>query len=101
MEPLVEAHDEAELERALGSDARLIGINNRDLNTLEASFDTADQLINVLATDVNPQQCFVIQMNRFALGRAGHARSRPRSCAVTASTPASSLTASASAPAVG
>ena len=34
LEPLVEAHDERELEAALATDARLIGLNNRNLRTL-------------------------------------------------------------------
>ena len=35
MHALVEVHDEAELERALAADARIIGVNARDLRTLE------------------------------------------------------------------
>ncbi len=34
LEPLVEAHSEKELTAAIATDARLIGINNRDLRTL-------------------------------------------------------------------
>jgi len=43
MEPLVEVHTAQELDRALAVDARIIGVNNRDLKTLEVqpqlSFD--------------------------------------------------------------
>ena len=35
MTPLVEVHDEAELERALEAGARVVGVNARDLKTLE------------------------------------------------------------------
>jgi len=35
MTPLVEVHDEAELERALAAEARVVGVNARDLKTLE------------------------------------------------------------------
>jgi indole-3-glycerol phosphate synthase len=35
MTPLVEVHDEAELERAVAAEARVIGINARDLRTLQ------------------------------------------------------------------
>ena len=35
MTPLVEVHDEPELERALAAEARVIGVNARDLKTLE------------------------------------------------------------------
>ena len=44
LEPFVEAHDVRELDRALASDALLIGINNRDLGTLEVDVTRADRL---------------------------------------------------------
>jgi indole-3-glycerol phosphate synthase len=42
--PLVEVHDESELERALGAGARIIGVNNRDLKTLEVDLETSLRL---------------------------------------------------------
>lgn len=45
IEPLVEVHDEQELAMVLDTDARLIGINNRDLDTLEIDLDTTPRLL--------------------------------------------------------
>ncbi|KQC16211.1 MAG: indole-3-glycerol-phosphate synthase [Methanothrix sp.] len=44
MEPLVEVHNEAELEEALKTDARIVGINNRNLATLEVDLGTFERL---------------------------------------------------------
>jgi indole-3-glycerol phosphate synthase/phosphoribosylanthranilate isomerase/anthranilate synthase/indole-3-glycerol phosphate synthase/phosphoribosylanthranilate isomerase len=44
MAALVEAHDRRELDIALESGARLVGINNRDLRTLEVDTKRADGL---------------------------------------------------------
>jgi len=44
MDALIEVHDEAELDRALLLDARLIGINNRDLKTFETKLETTERL---------------------------------------------------------
>src|SRR6266403_5777951 len=44
LDVLVEVHDRAELDRALRLEARLIGINNRDLKTLKVDLHTAESL---------------------------------------------------------
>jgi len=44
MAALVEAHDSAEVEAAVKSGARIIGINNRDLRTFEVSLETSVEL---------------------------------------------------------
>jgi indole-3-glycerol phosphate synthase len=43
-EPLVEVHDRQEMEMALQTDADIIGINNRDLGTLEVDISTFERL---------------------------------------------------------
>jgi indole-3-glycerol phosphate synthase len=44
MDVLLEVHDEAEVRRAIGLDATLIGINNRDLKTFATDIGTAIRL---------------------------------------------------------
>ena len=44
MEVLLEVHTGKELEAALKTDARIIGINNRNLNTLEVDLGTFERL---------------------------------------------------------
>jgi indole-3-glycerol phosphate synthase len=47
MEPLVEVHTRAELDEALKTDAKIVGINNRNLNTLEVDLRTFERLAPV------------------------------------------------------
>ena len=51
LEPLVEAHDERELDAALATRARVIGINNRDLRTLDVDPERAVRLRHLVPED--------------------------------------------------
>ncbi|HEY6569489.1 MAG TPA: hypothetical protein VIZ22_04325, partial [Candidatus Limnocylindrales bacterium] len=51
LEPLVEAHDAREIEAALATDGRMIGINNRDLRTLDVDPEQAVRLRELIPGD--------------------------------------------------
>lgn len=52
MSALVETHNEAEVKTALNAGARVIGVNNRDLNTFEVDISTASRLRAHVPKDV-------------------------------------------------
>lgn len=52
LDVLVEVHDLPELERALETDARIIGINNRNLKTFEVDLHTTERLSEQLPDDI-------------------------------------------------
>jgi indole-3-glycerol phosphate synthase len=52
LDALVEVHDERELDRALAAGADLIGINNRNLKTLQVSLGTSFALAKLLPRNV-------------------------------------------------
>ncbi len=52
MAALVEVHNEAELERALKINAKLIGVNNRDLRTFHEDLNVTGQVAKLVPRDV-------------------------------------------------
>ena len=93
MDALVETHDEAELERALKLDAKIIGVNNRNLKDFTISLDNTVRLRPM----VPKEKCFVAesgiitdddirllkeqQVDAFLIGRALMEAKDPRSLA--------------------
>jgi indole-3-glycerol phosphate synthase len=55
MEPLVEVHTADELERVLAAGSRIVGVNNRNLHTLEVRVETSLELVEII-----PQDCIAV-----------------------------------------
>jgi indole-3-glycerol phosphate synthase len=52
LDALVEVHDTEELDRALAVDARIVGVNNRNLRTLDVDVGASDALIGRIPRQV-------------------------------------------------
>ncbi len=55
MEPLVEVHTRDELERALNAGVRILGVNHRDLRTMQVHLGTSLELIEAV-----PDECVAV-----------------------------------------
>ena len=93
MDALVETHDETEVERALKLDAKIIGVNNRNLKDFTISLDNTVRLRPMVAKE----KCFVAesgiitdddilvlkeqQVDAFLIGRALMEAKDPRALA--------------------
>ena len=51
MDVLMEVHNQDEMQCALNTDARLIGINNRNLRTFETSLKTTLDMLDMVPDD--------------------------------------------------
>ena len=55
MEPLVEVHERAELDRVVSAGAKIIGVNNRDLRDFQVHIETSLGLIEMI-----PEDCIAV-----------------------------------------
>lgn len=93
MSVLIEVHDKAELERALLLKSPLLGVNNRNLKTLEVSLDTAIELAALIPRDkikIAESGIFshadIVQLNTVGYGAFLVGESLMRQADVTAAT---------------
>ena len=55
IEPIVEVHSRGELDRALACDARIVGVNNRDLRDFSVHLETSLELVKAI-----PDECIAV-----------------------------------------
>lgn len=82
MDVLIEIHDEAELDRALTLDPMMVGVNSRNLKTLEVNLQTAFALVQKIpphilrvaesgiSTNAQLQSLFEVGYNAFLVGES-------------------------------
>jgi len=63
---LVEVHNKQELQIAVTSGAKIIGINNRNLDTFELDLNTTPSLLELLPKDWRKQNCIVSESGMFS-----------------------------------
>jgi indole-3-glycerol phosphate synthase len=63
MEALVEVHTRQELDTALSAGARIVGVNNRNLHTLEVRVETSFELIEAI-----PEECIAVSESGLRTG---------------------------------
>lgn len=54
LDALVETHSKEEIEAAIQAEARIVGINNRNLSSFETDIRTAAEMVSLLANDQIP-----------------------------------------------
>ena len=93
LDALVEVHDEAEMERALALDAKIIGVNNRNLKDFSISLDTTKRLSGMvpkekvfvaesgIVTDEDVTFLTECRVDAFLIGRALMEAEHPREVA--------------------